>query len=177
MLRGASFRLGIPKEQLSIPPGTGWGGKDTGRLVKECPLRTDSTPWKSLESIVQFISFRNSCILPVRSRIVSRSSINFLLAIASKVEPWNRFNSSISLRLLMSFTKIPVLLYCSWRSCWSCRRRSSAWARQSSSLCDSLVSLNFWIPLLSYSAWNSCFRISAWQAARNCSLSVAPGES
>ena len=47
------------------------------------------------------ISFCNSCILPVSSRIVFRSSINFLLAIVSNVEPWNRFNSFISLRLFL----------------------------------------------------------------------------
>ena len=100
MLGGPFWRLGIPMERLSIPPGTGWGGKDTGWLSTwECPLRTDSASWKSIESIIQLFSFRNSCILPVSSRIVSRSSTNFLLAIVSTVEPWNRFNSSISLRL------------------------------------------------------------------------------
>ena len=30
MLGGPSLRLGIPLEQLSIPPGIGLGGKDTG---------------------------------------------------------------------------------------------------------------------------------------------------
>ena len=60
MLGGPSLRLGIPIERLSIPPGTGWGGKDTGWLVTwECPLRTDSASWRSLESIIQLISFCN----------------------------------------------------------------------------------------------------------------------
>ena len=100
MLGGHFLRLGIPRERLRIPPGTGWGGKDTGWLVTwECPLRTDSASWKSLESFMQLISFCNSCILPVSSNIVSRSSTNFLLHIVSNVEPWNRLNSSISLRL------------------------------------------------------------------------------
>ena len=43
MLGGPSLRLGIPLERLSILPGTGRGGNDTGRLVTwDCPLRTDS---------------------------------------------------------------------------------------------------------------------------------------
>ena len=174
MLGGPSLRLGIPIERLSIPPGTGWSGKNTGWLVTwECPLRTDSASWKSLESFIQLNSFCNSCILPVSSRIVSWSSTNFLLAIVSNDEPWNRFNSYISLRLFSWASRRSQFCFnnCSWRSCWSCRRRSSPWwARQVSSFCDSIVSFNFSILLLSYSAWNSCFRISAWQSARICSL-------
>ena len=55
-LAAHSLRLGITIERLSIPPGNGWGGKDTGRLVSwECPLRTDSASWKSLESFIQLI--------------------------------------------------------------------------------------------------------------------------
>ena len=78
MLGGPFLRLGIPIERLSIPPGTGWGGKNAGWLVTwDCPLRTDSASLKSLESFIQLISFCNSCILPVSSRIVSRSSTNF----------------------------------------------------------------------------------------------------
>ena len=43
MLGGPFLRLGIPRERLSIPPGTGWGGKDTSWLVTwECPLLTES---------------------------------------------------------------------------------------------------------------------------------------
>ena len=111
MLGGPIFRLGIPKERLSIPPGTGWGGKDTGWLATcECPLRTDSACWKSLESFLQWVSFSNSRILPVCSRIVSRSSVNFLFENLLTLDSWNRFNSSISLRLLMSLTEIPILL-------------------------------------------------------------------
>ena len=93
-------------------------GKDTSWLVTwECPLRTDSASWKSLGSFVQLIPFYNSCILPISSKIVSWSSTNLLLAMVSKVELWNFFNSSISLRLLSND--------CSWRNWWSCRSRSS----------------------------------------------------
>ena len=85
---------------------------------------------------MQWISFCNSWILPVSSRIVSRSSTNFLLAIVSNVEPWNRFNSSISLRLLSWASRSSRLCFtnCSWRSCRSRRSCSSPWwARQISS--------------------------------------------
>ena len=76
---------------------------------------------------MQLISFCNSWILPARSKIVSRSSINFLLAIVSNVEPWNRFNSSISLRLFSWASRSSRFCYnnCSWRSCSSRRRCSS----------------------------------------------------
>ena len=82
MLGGLSLRVGIPIERLSVPPGTGWGGKNTGWLVTwQCPLRTESASWKSLESFIQLTWFCSTWILPVSSRIVSRSSINFLLEI------------------------------------------------------------------------------------------------
>ena len=43
ILGGLSLRLGIPRERLSIPPGSGKGGKNAGWLVTwDCPLRTDS---------------------------------------------------------------------------------------------------------------------------------------
>ena len=78
MLGGPSLRHGIPTERLCIPPGTGWGGKIASWLATwECPLRTDSASWKSLESFIQLISFCNSCILPVSSRIVPWSSTIF----------------------------------------------------------------------------------------------------
>ena len=173
MLGGPSLRLGIPKERLSIPLGVGRGVKDTGWLVTwECPLRTDSASSTYLASSIQLIWFCNSCILPVSLRTVSRPSTNLLLAIVSNVEPWNRFNSFISLRLFSWASRRSQFCFnnCSWRSWWSCRRRSPAWARRSSSFCDSIISFNFWILLLSYSAWNSCFRISASQSARICSL-------
>ena len=146
MLGGPSLRLGIPKERLSIPPGIGWGGKDTGWLVTwECPLRTDSASWKSFESFIQLISFCNSCILPVSSRIVSWSSAILLLAIVSKVELWNFFNSSISFRLFSWASRKSQFCFntCSWRSCCSRRWSSSAWARWSSSCWASIISLNF----------------------------------
>ena len=82
ILGGPLLRLGLPRERLSIPSGSGWSGRSTGWLVTwDCPLRTDSASWKSLESFMQLISLCNSWILPVSSRIVSRSSINFLLEI------------------------------------------------------------------------------------------------
>ena len=152
MLGGPSLRLGIPIERLSIPSGIGWGGKDTSWLVTwECPLRTDSASWKSLESFIQLISFCNSCVLPVSSRIVSWSSSNLLLAIVSNVDPWNRFNSSFSLRLCSWASPRSQFCFnnCSWRSCWSRRWSSSARAQWSSSCCDSIVSLNYCILLRS----------------------------
>ena len=148
MLGGPSLRLGIPLERLSIPPGTGWGGNDTGWLVTcDFPLRTDSASWKSLESFMQWVSFCNSCILPVSSKIVSWSSTNLRLAIVSKVELWNFFNSSISLRLLSWASRKSQFCCknCAWRICWSRRWSSSAWAQWSSSCWDSIVSLNFCI--------------------------------
>ena len=121
MLGGPSLRHGVTKECLNIPSGIGWGGNDTGRLVTwEFTLRIDSASWKSLELFMQLISFCNSCILPLSSRIVSRSSTNFLLAIVSNVEPWN-LNSSISLRLFSWASRKSqfCLNNCSWRSCIS----------------------------------------------------------
>ena len=61
--------------QKDILPGSGWGGKDTGRLVTcEFPLRIDSASWKSFESfttiyfILQFLysasKFQNSILIP-----------------------------------------------------------------------------------------------------------------
>ena len=52
--------------RLSIPPGIGRGGKDTSWLVTwECPLRTDSASFKTLESFIQLTSFCGSSILAV----------------------------------------------------------------------------------------------------------------
>ena len=119
MLGGPSLRLGIFVERLSIPSGIGWGGNDTGWLAtREFPLRTDSSSWKSLESFMQLILFCISWILPVSSRIVSRSPINFLLVIVSNVEPWILFNSYFSLRLLSWASRRSQFCInsCSWRS-------------------------------------------------------------
>ena len=124
MLGGPLLPLGIPRERLS------WGGKDTGWLATwECPLRTDSASWKSLESFRQLTSFCGSWILAVSSLIVSRSSINFLLETVSKVEPCNRFNSTILLRLFSWASRRSQFCSnnCSWRSCWSRRCWSSPW--------------------------------------------------
>ena len=77
------------------------GGKDTGWLVTwEFPLRIDSASWKSFESFIQCTSFCNSCTRSESFNIVSWCSTNLRLAKVSKVEHWNFFNSSISLRLL-----------------------------------------------------------------------------
>ena len=146
MLGGPSLRLGIPKERLSIPPRIGWGGNDTGRLVTwEFPLRTGSASWKSLESFIQLIFFCNSCILPVSSKTVSWSSTNLRLAVVSKVELWNFFNSSISVSLFSWASRRSQFCFnnWSWRSCWSRRWSSSAWAQWSSSCWDSIISPNF----------------------------------
>ena len=72
----------------------------------------------SLESFIQLMSFCNSWILPVSSRIVSRSSINFLLVIVSNVEPWNRFNCFITLRLFSWASRRFQFCFnnCSWKS-------------------------------------------------------------
>ena len=75
-------------------------GIDTRWLVTwECPLRIRSASWKSFESFMRLISFCNSCILPVSSRIVSWFSTNLRLAIVSNVELWNFLNSPISVKL------------------------------------------------------------------------------
>ena len=140
MLGGPSLRRGSPTERLRIPPGTGWGGKDTGRLVTwEFPLLI---PKISSESFTQSISFCKSSILPVNSKIVSWSSTN-RLAIVSKVELWNFFNFSISLRLFWWPSRESKFCFnnCSWKSCWSRRWSFSAWAQWSSSCWDSIISL------------------------------------
>ena len=90
-------------------PENGWAfhqnldevGKNTGWLAGTVGYSTACwfSIFKISRIIIQLISFCNSCILPVSSRIVSRSSTNFLLTIVSNVEPWNRFNSSITFSL------------------------------------------------------------------------------
>ena len=152
MLGGPSLRLGTPKERLSIPSGIGWGGNDTGWLVTwEFPVRIDSASWSSFESLIQFISFCNSCIRPESSKIVSWSSMSFLLAIVSKAELRNFRNSSISVRLRWWASRNSKFCCnnCPWRSCWSRRWTSSARAQWSSSCWDSTISPNFRKLLLS----------------------------
>ena len=148
-------------------PRIGWGGKDTGWLATwEFSLRIDSASLKSFESFTQLISFCKPCILPVT---------NLRLAIVSKVELWNFFNSAISLRLSLWVSRNSQ--FCcnnrSWRSCWSRRWSSSAWAQWSSSCWDSILSPNFRTLLLSLSAWNSCFLISASHSAGICSVCLS----
>ena len=93
------------------------GGSNAGWLATwECPLRTDSASVKSLESFVQLTSFCNSWILVVNSRIVSWFSIKLLLENSSNVDPWNRFNSSISLRLFIWVSKIPILFLWNYKN-------------------------------------------------------------
>ena len=122
---------------------------------------------------MQLTSFCTSWILAVSSRVVSRSLINFLLENVSNVDPWNRFNSSISLRLFSWASRRSRFCSdnCSRRSCWS-RRSCSSHARvwSISLRCDSIIPFNSWIHLLPESAWNSCLWISALKSARICSF-------
>ena len=162
--------FGIPMNRQSIPPGIRLGGKDTGWPVTlECPLRAYSASWKSIESFMQMISFCNSCVLSVSSKIVSPSSVNLLLAIVSKVELWNFFNSSISVKLFRWASRNFEFgcNICSWKSCWSRRWNFSAWVRWNSTRS---FSLDFCAPLRSSSFWNGRFWISFWQSGRICSF-------
>ena len=164
-----SLRLSIPRERLSIPPGFWKGGKNAGWLgTWDSPLRTDSASFKSLESFIQLTSFCGSWILLVSSRIVSRSSTRFPLETVSNVDPWTRFNSSISWRLFIWASRRSRFCSntCSWRSSWSRRSCSSLATIWSISLrWDSIIPFNFWVLLLSESAWNSCFWISVLTSA------------
>ena len=149
-LRPLSLRLGTPKERLSIPPGFGWGGNDTGRLVTcEFPLRIDSASWNSFASLIQFVSFFNTCTLPESSNIVFCSSTKFRHATVSNVELWNFLNSFISVRLLWWASRNSKFCCnnCPWRSCWSRCWTSSARAQWSSSCWDSTMAPN-WSKLL-----------------------------
>ena len=82
--------------------------------------------------------------------IVSWSSTSLRLAMVSKVELWNFFNSSISLRLLWWAWRNSKFCCnnCSWRSCWNRCWTSSARA-QWSSCWDSTISPCFSKLLLS----------------------------
>ena len=174
MSGGLSLWLGIPREILSIPPGSRKGESNAGWLgTWDSPLRTDWASLKSLESFRQLTSFCCSWILAVSSWIVSRFSTHFLLENPSNVEPWNRFNSSISLRFFTWASRSSRFCSsnCSWRSCWSRRSCSSpAWAWLISLRWDSIIPFNSWILLPSESAWNSCFWISAVKSTRICSF-------
>ena len=131
MLGNPSLRLGDTKDSRNIPPSIGWGVNDTGRRVTwEFPLRTASASWKSLESFIQFTSFRSSCTLSDNSKIVFWSSMSFRLASVSKVELWNFRNSSISVRLCWWTSRN----YNFCRHSCPCKswRSSSAWAAWSS---------------------------------------------
>ena len=65
--------------------------------------------------------------LPVNSKIICRSSINFLLVIVSNVEPWNRFNTSISLKFFSWTSRKSQFWYnnFSGRNCSSRRNRGN----------------------------------------------------
>ena len=122
----AAYHCGsaLPENGLAFRQDLERVGKTVCWLVAwDCPLRTDSVSLKSLESFIQLTSFCSSRILAVSSRIVSRYSINFLLENPSNVDPWNRFNSSISLRLFIWASRRSRFCSnnCSWRSCWSRR--------------------------------------------------------
>ena len=146
MLGGPSLWLGVTKECLNIPSGIGWGGNDTGRLVTwEFPLRIDSASWKSLESLIQFTSFCNSCTRWPSSKIVFSSSMNFRLAIVSNAELWNFCNSFISVRLRWWASRNSN--FCCHNCPWRSRRSSSAWAAWSS----------WWLSLACHSARIVCF--------------------
>ena len=169
---GLSLRLGISRERLSITPGSRRSGKDTGRLVTwDCPLRTDSASWNSLESFIQLISFYNSCILPVSSRIVTRSSTNFILEIVSNVDPCKRFNSSISLRLF-SWDFVPITVHKEVVDLVEVVRLLDEHDKFLLFETRSVHS-TFDLLLLSLSASNSCFLISDWQSARICSCCLS----
>ena len=145
---GPSLRLGTPKERLSIPSRIGWGGNDTCRLVMwEFPLCVDSASRNSFKSLIQFISFCNSCIRPENSNIVFSSSTNFRLVIVLNVELWNFLNSSISVRLLWWASRNPKLCC-----------NNSPWRNWSSS---------------ARTTWNSCSLSLAWHSARICSYCLA----
>ena len=128
ILGGLSLRLGIPRERLSIPPGSWKSWKIAGWLETwDCPLRTDSASLNLSNHKIQLTPFCSFWILAVSSRIVSRSSSNLLLENPSNVDRWNRFNSSISLRLFIWASRSSRFCSnnCSWRSCWSRRSCSS----------------------------------------------------
>ena len=137
MLGGPALRLGISIVRLSIPSGIGcewhWSTGNVG---------ISTASWFSILKLLwithTIFSFCNSCIRPESPKIVSWSSTNLLLAIVSKVELWNFFSSSISLRLLFWASRNSE--FCcdnrSWRSCWSRRWSSSAWTQWSSSCWD-----------------------------------------
>ena len=102
MLGGPILHLGIPRERLWIPPRSEVGKTlvDWQHGIGHCVLIQHLE--KSLESFKQLISFCTSCILPATDSVWS--STNLRLAIVSNI--------------------------CSWRSGWSCRRRSSPrWTR------------------------------------------------
>ena len=131
---GLSLWHSNPTERLGTPPGSRKGVSNAGRLgTWNNPLRTDSASLKSLESFIQWTSFWSSWILAVSSWIVSRPPINLLLEKSSNVDPWNRFNSSISWRLFIWASRRSRFCSddCSWRSWWSLRSCSSparAWS-------------------------------------------------
>ena len=140
MLGGPSLQLGIPLERQSLPWRIGWSGNDSRRLVT----------WESFHSVLiqhlenilnrsyNWFHFEVPCILPINSKIVSWSSTTLRLAIVTKVELWNHFNSSISLRLLSWTSRNSEFCCknCAWRSCLSRRWSSSACEQWSSSCWD-----------------------------------------
>ena len=152
MSGGLSLRLSIPTERLSIPPRSRKGGCNAGWLGKlDSPLRTDSASLKSLKSFRQWTSFCSSWILAVSSWIVSWFSINFLLESSSNLDPWNRFNSSVSFRLPIwasrrsRFCSDSCSCIRSWPR-WSCSSAARVWSI--SFRWGSTIPFNSWILLL-----------------------------
>ena len=117
MLGGPFLRLGIRRERLSIPKGTGWGGwtqVDWQRGNVHCALIQHlgilSNHWYNC-----FHS--DSCILPVSPRMVSRSSTNFL---------WARQSSSFGGSIVSFNFLILLLSWLAWNSCFQISPSPSA---------------------------------------------------
>ena len=85
-----------PFLRLSIPPGTGWCGKDTGWLATwDSPLRTDSESSKN-SRIIHTTDF---ILYFLNLACEFKDSVSIFDELIFYVDPWNRFNSSISSRL------------------------------------------------------------------------------
>ena len=109
-------------ERLNIPPEYGWRGKKHLFIGndEEMSFQLASNSWMS-------------------SKMTSWNSTTFLLAIASNVEPWNRFFFDIL--ILRTSLSSRFRVYCSLWNCSSCR-----WPRRKI----------FFLRLDPLSAWNSC---------------------
>ena len=117
--------------QTNSLPRSGWGGKNTGWLVTwDCPLRTDSASWKSLESLIQLIFILQ--FLNLASEFQDSISIFDQFSPRNCVGCWALKSLQffhLTETFLMSSTKVPRLCAnnCWWRSWWSRRSCSSPW--------------------------------------------------